>query len=455
MENFKKRKKFWATLLVAVLILLATRTQIQGDNDYARVATIQALVEQGTWAIDDFHHKRTVDKLYVSGHFYAAKPPVLSMIGAIIYAPIHNFNLVPLSLTEGGDNFSYYIITLLTVGLAQLLLFVFFIKIMQLLKVPENWGIVLGLVLASGSMLFTFAGTFNNHTVAASLILIGIYFLFKNEIARPESRNIFWAGLALGLAAAIDVIPGGIFFWLVLFYLIFKNKKAYVFYLLGGLPFVFFHYFITYQLIGTVLQQAEDVLFRIFTINFGIEGAVIPWLDYQGSHWANPLGIDSLREPKLLYAFNNIVGSHGFFLYSPLLIFSLFGLAQVRKISPKLWSLAKVVVLAAVLTLLAVIFGTNNYGGTNYGPRYSLALIPVFWIFLGLVIPKIESSIKWRRWFILALVLNIVVASLGLFGPWILSGTPYKIFGRDMYFPLGHGVGWIIDAYKNVWAGNI
>lgn len=58
-------------------------------NPASRLAAIQALVEQQTWAIDGVSlGSMTIDKVFLNGHFYSSKPPVLNLFGALLYAII-------------------------------------------------------------------------------------------------------------------------------------------------------------------------------------------------------------------------------------------------------------------------------------------------------------------------------------------------------------------------------
>jgi hypothetical protein len=85
-------------------------------NDESLMATIQSLVESQSFVIDRTDFISTGDKVFVGGHYYSDKPPMPSMLGAIVYAPLH---LLSLHLRE-GNTVAYFLVTLFTVGLVWL-----------------------------------------------------------------------------------------------------------------------------------------------------------------------------------------------------------------------------------------------------------------------------------------------------------------------------------------------
>jgi hypothetical protein len=101
----------WLILLAATLLGVASaRSYADSANDASRLATIESLVDRGTLIIDDSMFVRvphdliarygapyvpdednallrdgTWDKLWIGGHYYSDKPPVLSILMAGVY----------------------------------------------------------------------------------------------------------------------------------------------------------------------------------------------------------------------------------------------------------------------------------------------------------------------------------------------------------------------------------
>ena len=68
-------------------------------NDLSRLAAVESLVEHRTLAIDGSNYLQyTGDKVFVDGHFYSDKPPLLAVVMSWVYFPLYRF--CGLSLTE-------------------------------------------------------------------------------------------------------------------------------------------------------------------------------------------------------------------------------------------------------------------------------------------------------------------------------------------------------------------
>ena len=105
-------------LILLVLIALgATHCAPTTWNDESRMATVQSLVESGSFVIDQTDFARTGDKVFINGHFYSDKPPMPAVLGAAVYLPLYHLGL---TLHEGGS-LAYFLITLLTVSLFWIL----------------------------------------------------------------------------------------------------------------------------------------------------------------------------------------------------------------------------------------------------------------------------------------------------------------------------------------------
>src|SRR5262249_4101935 len=80
-----------ATAATAIAVASA-RPSVGGWNDGSRMAAVEALVDHGTFAIDvsvfandSPSRQGTKDKLFIDGHFYSDKPPVVSLLMAYVY----------------------------------------------------------------------------------------------------------------------------------------------------------------------------------------------------------------------------------------------------------------------------------------------------------------------------------------------------------------------------------
>ena len=86
------RRWFGVILFVAFLLLWALLTKVHTHSwqEESRMATVQTLVEQGTFIIDHTEFNRTGDKVFINEHFYSDKTPLLSVAAAGAYSILHN-----------------------------------------------------------------------------------------------------------------------------------------------------------------------------------------------------------------------------------------------------------------------------------------------------------------------------------------------------------------------------
>src|SRR6266851_4398869 len=99
------RRDFAFVLLIAWLIAAASSRPFAGGwNDGSRLATIECLVDRGTFAIDDsifvvtptgnapympddvvVQQTGTLDRMRINGHYYSDKPAVPALYSAVVY----------------------------------------------------------------------------------------------------------------------------------------------------------------------------------------------------------------------------------------------------------------------------------------------------------------------------------------------------------------------------------
>ena len=92
LDRMLTRRSFGAVLFIAFGLLWAWLAKVHTHSwqEESRMATVQTLVEQGTFAIDHTDFNRTGDKVFVNGHFYSDKTPLLSVATAGLYSVLHN-----------------------------------------------------------------------------------------------------------------------------------------------------------------------------------------------------------------------------------------------------------------------------------------------------------------------------------------------------------------------------
>jgi hypothetical protein len=171
-----------------------------------------------------------------------------------------------------------------------------------------------------------------------------------------------------------------------------------------------------------------------------------PWYQYEGSWWRHVEGevrhgIDwaHLKESKATYGLHLLVGHHGLFSLTPILLLaiagSVIGLFHLRrpggankpalKVEPSGSLHPPLTVLLAQMTLLltVVVVGfyidkSDNYGGWTAGPRWLMWLTPL-WLLTMLPVVDWLAERRWGRGLALVLLaLSVLSASYPAWNAW-------------------------------------
>ena len=100
-------------IILIIFLVLVTRSFISGPNDGSRFATVRALVENHTFSIDSHD---SIDIVQYNGRFYSSKPPLLSVMAAGIYWPLHTIFHIEIPTLSPEPSIAIYIIDLVIVG---------------------------------------------------------------------------------------------------------------------------------------------------------------------------------------------------------------------------------------------------------------------------------------------------------------------------------------------------
>jgi hypothetical protein len=179
------------------------------DDEQARLATVQAIVEQHTLAIEGTAFSSTHDKIAVGAHLYSNQPPMLAVLLSGPYWVIHRLGWS----FDRDPEWVAYLLTLLGVTLPVALSAGVIYRMGRLFELRRPVRAALGLVVVCGSGLISYATVLNSHASAATLLLSAFACLFYATLAKSRWRGFGWlgaAGLCAALAACIDP-PASIF----------------------------------------------------------------------------------------------------------------------------------------------------------------------------------------------------------------------------------------------------
>jgi hypothetical protein len=375
-----------------------------GSNDKSRLATVRALVDQGTFVIG--HRGRRDDPRTdtglmfedgwfgrdhvmnpVTGDYYSSKPPLFAVLLAGEYWVLkHAFGL-----SIVADRWPVILILVFTANVIP-----FAVMLVLLGRLIEQYGITdFGRLFAFSvacfaTFLTTFSNTINNHTPAACCVVFALYPLLQTST--PSRLRLFTSGFFAAMAITFDM-PAASFAAAVGLLTLLNHKLKVAYMVLGAVvPMVAF-FAANYAALGS---------FRPAYSEFGG-----PWYNYPGSHWGKleqaakilntdriarggPFfpGIDFTHESRGVYLFHCLLGHHGWFSLTPVWFVGLLGIARmmgpaVTDVRRRVVALPMVCVLTLVLTLTLTVFfvfiqKTNNYGGGTSGLRWFFWLTPLW-----------------------------------------------------------------------------
>lgn len=200
-------------------------------------------------------------------------------------------------------------------------------------------------VAALGTYLMPYSITFNNHVIGAFTALFAIYAALR--VWYDGRREWYWfalAGFFASLTATME-LPAASLLAAVLLGLLIKDwKQTLAFALLPAVIPVAGLLYTNYEALGTFWPAYAD---------FGKPGGLY---DYPDSYWM-PLptsGMDGLAEPKRVYLLHLLIGHHGFFLLTPILLVALVGAGRhLRQAGLRVAFLVSLGLLAAAALVIA------------------------------------------------------------------------------------------------------
>lgn len=413
-----RRPVGWVLFVVFLLLWAALNKAYTTDSwqEDSRLATVQALVEQGTFVIDHTEFNRTGDKIFINGHFYSDKTPPFSVAAAGVYAILHRVWGLGLDTTiclpaqdptacrAWGPNglrlTAFYWLNLIMVGLPSALLIALLWSALVERQVGGLVATGLAVTLGLASPIGPYSIVLTSHLASALGLLAGFILLTRS----PGGWRFFWAGLWLGLAANMDLL-------LTLFVAAFGlwvlfARRSYV------LPFA----------LGILIPYAASA-----ALNYSIAGAILPLYfdpkayDFAGSvlHKA-PGGTEGFYSLQfgLRYAYDLVIGRRGVLAYTPLLIYAVVEMWRLARDRQHPLSGLAIATLAGCLAFTAyLIWRTDNFAGVAWGVRWFVPLAPLLWYFIASAFGKPHKPAWWFA-FAAALIVSAVTVAQGLHNPW-------------------------------------
>jgi hypothetical protein len=411
-----------------------------GWNDGAWLAPVETLIDYGTLVIDQSiyvdpsradpsaptpypsDHRQvmtrgTLDKLWIDGHYYSARPPVPALLLAAGYAALQR--ATGLTARQHPDRFAYAM-TLLSTGVPYLVTVLCVDGMACRVLASARLALALTASLALATITLSYTRQVNSHLLLLSLaaaLMLGLLRLADHGINRMSLALPAALGTVAGFAYTVDLGAGPLLLLTVTPVVAHRVRgtgrgRRLAGFLLASLPWIALHHVMNYCIAGTLLPAS----------------AVADYVRWPGSPFTetNLTGAFVHHDFRrfVVYSLSMLVGKRGFLLHNPVLLLAATGglALTIRKDlaeRPELlfavaWSMG---------TWLLYALGSNNYAGASASIRWFLPLLAPGFFALALVL----RDAPWRAPEFALLSAGGLALSLPLwhYGPWLRQDLPY------------------------------
>jgi hypothetical protein len=394
-------------------------------NDRSRWATARALVEHGTYAIDEIVVQPgwdTIDMVKHRGrdgqaHLYSSKPPLLATLMAGEYWIINRLTGATL-----GD-FPYEIGRLMLVINNLLPMFVYFAVVAVLIERfgTSDWGRIFAMAAATlGTFLTTFVVAINNHTPAAVCVAISVWASVRIWYDGERKLRYFaLAGFFAALAVANELPALALFAALGAGLVWIAPRQS----LLAFLP--------ASLLVGAAAVGTNYAAHDSLRPPYAHRSQTNPeddWYHFtyerdgktRESYWHHPQGIDQGEPSRWMYALHMTFGHHGVFSLTPVWLLSAWGVFLLWR-DPRSRAVALLIASLSVVCLAFYLSRTQidrNYGGMTSGLRWMFWFAPLWLVALLPAADRLARSRVGRGFALVLLALSVMSASYPTWNPW-------------------------------------
>jgi hypothetical protein len=416
-------------LLIALPLLRPLRhpdPQSISDDELARLATVQAVVEHKTLAIDDTTFgPGTTAKIARGGHSYANQAPTLSVLLAGPYWLLHRFG----HSFATNPNWVMYLLTIVGTTLPVAFAGGLVYRMGRLFELARPWRAGLALAVVLGSGFISYATVLNAHAPAAALVLGSAACLIHVTITNRRFHGSVWltlAGCCAALAATFE--PASVLF-VVLFGAVIlalrwtpaQRVGGLLVYCLGAAGPALLHVGLVQRTTGNVWQGSglgrERPAADIAPAKGRIAGVSVTFPEVeeeepeQRSAWA-PLWSGLAR------VFAAFLGPHGVFSHFPV---TLLGIVGVTMVMHRHWPsstkvLASATLVGAVVIILLYAFRAIDWTQAMFGTRWFVVFLPMTVFWAGVWLRRRHRPTSWALASEL-LAFSVVVSLLGATGP--------------------------------------
>ncbi len=423
-----------AVLLICLPILSPLRRPLpwqMSGGEASRWATVQALVEQQTFAIEGTLFAAAADHDVVAGHSYSNKPPTQGLLLAGPYWVLYHG-------PRGGLRFRddpalvEYLLTVIAVTLPVALAAGMVYRMGRLFELTRPWRAGLGLAVVLGSGMVSYATVLNPYAPAAALTLSAAAILVQVSRTRHPLRSgayLTFAGFFAALAAAI--YPAAAVFAVGFAAVILAMRwrpslrvGGVLMYGIGCVPPVLLHLSLSLPITGDwrlglapvsvpIVMARRPAVPRTPTAagggmtvgttagttagTTGATAAVRPTAaDDDDALYAPPTAWQTTWV-YLSRVTGSLVGRHGVLVHFPVLVFGVAGLTTVLR---RHWPgpakvLAVATVVAAAVVPARYVLRVNDWSAAMFGVRWYVVFLPMVLFWAGAWARKAHHPATW------------------------------------------------------------
>lgn len=400
-------------------------------NQNSRFDLVRAIVEKGTFAIDDYA-ANTGDYATVNGHIYSDKAPGLSFAAVPIYSVVHRLMSIPAidglvqrlaaspafvdTLNPEGSGLlrdkvhaalGLTVVTFFLVMLPSALLGPLLYMFLGDLGFPRPVRVATPLIYGLATIAFPYSGAFYAHQFTAVLLFGAFYLAFLMRHRRLGSGVMPVIGFLLAYSV-ISEYPTALIAGAIAIYALIAapDRRWTLGAILAGLPPLFMLGLHNATIFGTPFK-------------LGYEYSTL-WAE------THRVGFLSLSFPTLEALWGITFDSYrGLYFLSPVLLIAWPGLVHFWK--ARRWRAESIVCGWAVVSF--TLFNASSVmwqGGYSIGPRYLVPMLPFAAVALGFAL-----AAAFRRRWSWALVLILALWSFGVVWIETISGQAFPDYTPD------------------------
>ena len=385
-----------AVLLICLPLMRPLRhpdPRMISDDEQGRLATIQAIVEHHTLAIDqtDFRANRYA-VVGPDGHWYSDQSPVMAALLSGPYWVLHRLGVS----FEKDPVLTEYLLTLLGVTLPMAFAAGLLYRMGRLfeLRRPYRAALALAIVVASGWI--SYGTVLNAGAAAAALVVMAAGSLVQATLTKKPAAALGWAlaaGILASLATTYEVTA--IVFLVLLLVVVFALKwpirvraGSIALYLLGAaIPLSLY----------TNLNRSVTGDFRPAFFHPDMLAQLAPAQNSADDDDDPPAGVWRSIETGGARFIDAIFGSHGLLTHFPILLLGLLGVSMVMHrhwpVTTKI--LASASVAGALAILIAFASAKSDWREAMFANRWFLVFLPLTLFWAGAWLRKPHRPAAW------------------------------------------------------------